>query len=88
MNLAILGYEDEPGVIVIERNRADGTWRNLKRFDLLQGVSAEYAHAFSIYGDVVLATLRESDALGVLVLMRVELLQVWMQDVVQADLVL
>ena len=68
LNLTIFRDEDKPGVVVIERDRANGTGRDLKRADLLQRVSAEYAHALAIYGDVVLASLRESDALRVLVL--------------------
>lgn len=33
-------------------------------------------HLFAIYGNIVLASLGESDTLGVLVLVRVELLQI------------
>ena len=88
LNLPILRNEDDSRVTEVESECAGWTGRNRKLSHTIQSICTVNKHGLVFHRDEVLATLGESDSLGVLVLVEGgELPQVGMQDVIETDLI-
>ena len=87
LHMSLSRNEHNSWVIEIERYGADLHWRYLQHAHALQSVRAENVNVFQVNWAEVLSTSWKLYSLSVLHVVLIELFEVWVQDMVQADVI-